>query len=460
MTWLVKNIFSFLFVFLVALHSSFAQPKDVKTRILLIFDASNSMYNPYKESTRIEVAKAMVNDFVDSLKKINNLELALRVYGHQHQFPPQVCTDTELEIPFAARNFEQIKQKVNGLSPRGTTPIAESLILAADDFPSSKQKTNDIIVLITDGIEECGGDLCEAAEFLKKKGINFRPLIVGVGLSEIESSAFNCVGQYFDMIDPSVFVEVYNIIIQHTMYNTTVQVNLMAQNELPSETDLNMTFYNFYNKKLVYNLIHTFNEKQLPDTLDIETSAKYNLTVHSIPSVKKDSILFDVGRHNIIAVNTPQGSLNIFHENVRFKNEKVKCLIRNTKNTETYYLQDINTTQKYLTGLYHVEVLTLPRMTFPSVRINQSLETKIEIPLSGTLNLSLPEAGILSVYKPGKRKMEWVCNLSENKLRQEIDLLPGKYILIYKPLSKKQSFYTQEKEFVINSNKQTNIILK
>jgi Ca-activated chloride channel homolog len=459
----MQKSFSFLLFILIffGFRSEFiAQQKNEKIRILIIFDASNSMHNPYKQSTRIDVAKNMLYQFVDSLKKIDNLELALRVYGHQNQFPPQVCSDTKLEIPFALRNHESIKKKVREISPKGTTPIAESLILAADDFPKTNQKTKDILILITDGVEECGGNLCDAAEFLKKKGINFRPLIIGVGLSNIESSAFNCVGAYFDMIDPNIFVEVYNIIIQHTMYKTTVQVNLMSENNLPQETDLNMSFYNFYNKKLNYNLIHTFNNQGNPDTLDIETSAKYNLVVHTIPEVKKDSLNFDAGRHNIVAVNTPQGKLNIIQTNAKDQKTNINCVIRDAQNDKTYYVQNLNSSQKYLTGKYHVEVLTLPRMTFNNVSIYQSKETVLEIPQSGLLSLSLPEAGVLSVYRKDKRKQEWVCNLKDNVLRQEINLLPGKYLVVFRPHSKKQTFYTQEREFIINSGKQTNLLLK
>ncbi|MBK9638483.1 MAG: hypothetical protein IPO63_11975 [Bacteroidetes bacterium] len=44
------------------------------------------------------------------------------------------------------------------ISPSGTTPIARSLEECGGDFPKSQARN--IIILITDGIEECNGDPC------------------------------------------------------------------------------------------------------------------------------------------------------------------------------------------------------------------------------------------------------------------------------------------------------------
>ena len=59
-----------------------AQTKQ-KTRILIIFDASGSMTSTLEKGTRMQAAKKIALKMVDSFKSFSNVELALRVYGHQ-----------------------------------------------------------------------------------------------------------------------------------------------------------------------------------------------------------------------------------------------------------------------------------------------------------------------------------------------------------------------------------------
>ena len=73
------------------------QPQQT-TRILFLFDASQSMTARWQSDTKFEIAKKLLSEMVDSLQRVGNLELALRVYGHQKPFPPQDCDDTKLEI--------------------------------------------------------------------------------------------------------------------------------------------------------------------------------------------------------------------------------------------------------------------------------------------------------------------------------------------------------------------------
>src|SRR5262245_20014483 len=61
----------------------------VLTRIEFLFDASQSMYGRWQSGMKIDVAKRLMSEMLDSLKHLDNIELALRLYGHQKNFPPQ-----------------------------------------------------------------------------------------------------------------------------------------------------------------------------------------------------------------------------------------------------------------------------------------------------------------------------------------------------------------------------------
>ncbi|MFM8432795.1 MAG: hypothetical protein ACKOA1_08370, partial [Bacteroidota bacterium] len=79
------------------------------TRIEFLFDGSQSMWGRWQSGPKIDVARKLMNQLLDSLRYIPNLELALRVYGHQKNYPPQDCDDSRLEVPFSKGNISQIQ---------------------------------------------------------------------------------------------------------------------------------------------------------------------------------------------------------------------------------------------------------------------------------------------------------------------------------------------------------------
>src|SRR3954471_7970089 len=86
---------------LLLLFCFFSARSQVTNRILFIFDDSYSMYGPWNSNVKIEVAKKVMSDFLDSLKNVPDLELALRCYGHTTFFKPERnCKDSKLEVPF------------------------------------------------------------------------------------------------------------------------------------------------------------------------------------------------------------------------------------------------------------------------------------------------------------------------------------------------------------------------
>ncbi|MEG2178879.1 MAG: VWA domain-containing protein, partial [Bacteroidales bacterium] len=161
-------VISMASIFSIYAQSSILQDVDpvFKTRILLIYDASNSMNARWQSDSKMLISQNLMMNILDTLSQIKNLELALRVYGHQSSFPPLDCKDTRLEVPFAANNVKQIAHKIKSLVPKGSTPIAYSLEQAANDFSPCSNCRN-IIILITDGLEECGGDPCAASAYLQ-----------------------------------------------------------------------------------------------------------------------------------------------------------------------------------------------------------------------------------------------------------------------------------------------------
>ncbi len=451
-----KFLFTIVF-FTCFLSISSAQTKSKKEvpliRILLIFDASNSMNAAYKGTSRIESAKLLFNHFVDSLQKLKNLELALRVYGHKKKFPPQDCNDTHLEIPFAKNNALAIKDKVKSLVPKGTTPIAHSLMEAIEDFPADPSLN--IVILITDGIEECNGDPCDAAKRLLENGIILKPFIIGVGLSEQQILKLECVGDVFDISAPETFGSILNIIIKKTLNETTAQVNLLDSYDKATVTDVNMTFYNRKTNDVKYNIVHKMNSLNVSDTLRLKTSSTYKLVVNTIPKIEKDSIKLEVGRHNIISLKAAQGTLVIKHATTLAYNKTIDvplCIIRKQGESNTLNIQKTNTTENYLVGSYAIEILTLPRIVKTDVNISSGAITTIDIPQAGTLRTTMNLPGFGSIYLLDKNELRWVCNMDMEQKNQSFNLQPGTYKIIFREKNSKKANQTSEETVTITSN--------
>jgi Ca-activated chloride channel family protein len=435
------------------------QPRqETPVRILIIFDASNSMKAAYDGTTRIEAAKKLMNRIVDSLQRIPNVQLALRVYGAEKMYPPGDCNDSRLVVPFAKGNSALIKSKVLPLKPTGITPIAHSLNMAADDF-SASPATN-MILLITDGIEECGGDPCEAARKLREKGIVFKPYILGIGLTQEQSKAFDCVGTYFSVEEPNAIANMVNVVVTQTMNRTSAQVNLLDQSGHPTETNVNMTFYDHFTGNIRYDYIHTLNGLGNPDTLTLDANPTYHLVVHTIPPVEKDNIKLQMGRHNIIALDAPQGKLEIRRLNGLYNfNYKVKCIVRKHGEKDILNMQEINSEEKYLVGNYDLEILTLPRIYEENRGVNQSQKNSLDIASAGELKLLTGEVGSGSIYQELPGDLRWVCNLDNNQTIQNFYLQPGTYRVEFRARSRKESAYTLEKKFTILPDKSVTVNL-
>jgi Ca-activated chloride channel family protein len=442
-------------LFIVLCFFGFGQKKSVvkQTRILFVFDASKSMIAKHDKTTRMDGAKNLFFKFIDSLSRDKSLQFALRMYGHTVKYPPGDCKDSKLIVPFGINNTAIIKQKVLAATPTGITPIEHSLTESANDFKDNK--TNNIVILITDGIEECGGDPCNARQKLMEKGIIFKPFIIGIGLTPEQIKTFECVGTFYDYDDQTTFNNITTIIQQQKLNKTSAQVNLLDINSKPTETNVDLTFYDVSKKEYKYNYIHTLNYKENPDTLYIDDFPTYKVIAHTIPQTESKEIKLSQGKHTIIPIDAPQGYLTIKRpEGVYNFNERVKCVVRKSGTFNTLNVQLLNATDKYIIGKYDLEILTLPRIYINQNEIEQSKTKTIEIPNAGVLQVKCLEAGDGCILLKRNDKLEWVCNLSSQTL-QTYYLQPGNYIATWRAKTLKGSIYTVEKKFTITSDSQT-----
>lgn len=414
------------------------------------------MNGRWEGATKIIRAREILNEAISELEGTANLELALRVYGHQSPITPtfQDCDDTKLEIPFGPDNYSRIRNFINQVEPKGTTPIARSLEAAADDFPD--RNARNIIILITDGQEACDQFPCEVARELKEKGINVTPFVVGLGIDLKYLNDFDCIGRFYEASTLESFRKVMKSVISDALLNTTVQINLNDINKKPTETNVTVFLYEAGTKNLKYTFMHTLNFKDNPDTISIiDPTMKYDMVVNTLPRVETKNITIRRNAHNIIPADCPQGKL-VTRIKGPTKTSNVKIRVSQAGKSITLNVQDLDQVQNYIVGKYDLEILTLPRIYESGVSVNQSAHTYIDIPGSGMLKYKAYNQIVGQLFLVDDTGVDlWVCDLDSEKLTDTFYLQPGSYKIVYRPKTAVSTDYTSVKPFRILSGENT-----
>jgi Ca-activated chloride channel homolog len=176
--------------------TSSASSASAATYVQLILDASGSMYAQLANGgTRIAAAKEVLATFISQLPQNPDLNVGLRIYGAVAKAGTKAaCTDSKLVLPMKGIARQELANKVAATQPKGSTPIAYSLEQAALDFPTDISRK--LVILVTDGIESCDGDLKKAVAAFKARGIEVDLRIVGIDLDERARKSFDGVGSF------------------------------------------------------------------------------------------------------------------------------------------------------------------------------------------------------------------------------------------------------------------------
>ncbi len=165
-----------------------AQEPDAPAPLLLILDASGSMWGQIQGENKIVIARRVVGGLVDGLP--DGQQIGLIAYGHRREGD---CDDIETVRPMAVLNRESFKATVNGLNPKGKTPITKSVKQALALVESGGIATT--VILVSDGLETCGADPCAAVKLAKDAGLDFVLHVVGFDVASEDVSSLQCAAQ-------------------------------------------------------------------------------------------------------------------------------------------------------------------------------------------------------------------------------------------------------------------------
>lgn len=175
-----------------------------------ILDASNSMNDKLSSGElKIDAAKRVLCGLIENIAaERSDANVGLRIYGAGYDpsmSKEKGCLDSELAAPITPIDADLIKQKVMAAIAAGFTPIAYSLELTSQDFPSGAENNN-MIVLVSDGKETCGGDPVAVAKQLMAQGYNIKIYSIGFDVDaetreQLEAIALATNGAYYDAKD-------------------------------------------------------------------------------------------------------------------------------------------------------------------------------------------------------------------------------------------------------------------
>ncbi len=189
-TYNLKNGITGLILVLFSILSFSVTAESRKNQsVMLIIDASGSMWGKIDGKSKIDIARKAVSRIVKTWNK--ETKIGIMAYGHRRKGD---CSDIQIIAPLGKINANQVISILNDLNPKGKTPLSASIKTAATILKSSEEAAT--VILVSDGLETCGMDPCSVAKQLKKDNINFRTHVIGFDIKSIgDTSKLKCIAE-------------------------------------------------------------------------------------------------------------------------------------------------------------------------------------------------------------------------------------------------------------------------
>lgn len=178
----------------------------------ILIDFSSSM----KE--KISLTKsALLNDIIPHLDY--SAKIGIKTFSATKDKQPIINTI----LPLSITNHDQIVTSINSLTlPDGNTPIAAAIKHSVESL-KEYLAFDKIIIIVSDGEENCDGDYIMEVEKAITEGINCKIHIIGIGLTPDATHQANCIANLSNGSFSSIHFT------PGTIYNqTTVRQNLSS----------------------------------------------------------------------------------------------------------------------------------------------------------------------------------------------------------------------------------------
>lgn len=171
-----------------------AEPPATR-RLVLAIDASGSMAARSGATTKMEAAQRATRAFLAQVPP--DVEVGVVAFGHkgsnEEAGKPESCAGVEDVSAPRVGDRDFVADAVDGLRATGWTPLAKGIEQAGAMMTFSEVPGEQVVWVVSDGVETCGGDPVAAARALHEGGTRAVVNIIGFDIPAAERAALEAV---------------------------------------------------------------------------------------------------------------------------------------------------------------------------------------------------------------------------------------------------------------------------
>jgi len=164
-------------------------------KAIIAIDASGSMAGRLGGERKMDAAKTAVRRFLDTVPK--DAEVGLLAFGHRgnnsESGKAESCAGVELLSVLATVDTKRISGVLDGVRATGWTPLAAAITKAGESFTPASGAGEQVVFVVSDGLETCGGDPVAAARALRESDVKAVVNIIGFNIPEKDRKALEAV---------------------------------------------------------------------------------------------------------------------------------------------------------------------------------------------------------------------------------------------------------------------------
>ena len=188
--------------------------KHERGQVMLVMDASGSMWGKISGRPKIAIARDVVRELMTNWDE--TLDLGLSAYGHRRK---NDCGDIQTLRPVSKPKPGAVAKLVDQLNPKGKTPLSEAVKRAADSLKYEERQA--IVILVSDGEETCNADPCAVGKALEAAGVDFTAHVVGFAIDKKKQAGLRCLakqtgGSFFEASDAPSLLQALRGAIKQT----------------------------------------------------------------------------------------------------------------------------------------------------------------------------------------------------------------------------------------------------
>lgn len=266
-------------------------PEQETVNVAILLDASGSMAGEVSGGQKMKLAKQAIQKYAADLPQGSNV--MLRVYGHEgtgtEEAKEMSCKSNEVVYDLGEYDEQAFTASLEKFAPAGWTPLAGAIEAAEQDLQKQTgENIRNVIYVVSDGIETCGGDPVAAAASLNGSDIQAEVNIIGFdvdneGQKQLEAVAKAGKGQYKSVYSESELNDYLKQEYSRLYWEWLAWGNDRSFDILAQSNDIYFDLL-AYNNDISFKILSAKNEmnslrydlKDLDKFRDEEAAKKYN----------------------------------------------------------------------------------------------------------------------------------------------------------------------------------------